>query len=421
MSCKRLSKAGVWIAGAMLSSGVHAYEIGTHARITQEAALRSSMYLGGSPRREFFRQWGLDFVLSQSGTFVPNPFGDGSYDISGDTMHLRPTGPYETRAMSVLPAERLTVPAWLMRGVVREDDLGYLLGVAIGDDPHDDPYGPFFRVYNHFYDPVLDRPLTTIAGQLGEKAPDWALGAYDAFIDPPTTRSGRRNHFSVADAREAMYRALTGKTSAGVDAGPGGTPADESVRKLYWATTFRSLGAVLHLNQDMAQPQHTRNDAHSGVPGFGHKSIYEHYVECRATRRANAVVTNSGAEVKTCAPLQFGGYPVPLFTRYSDFFSTREGLDGRGLADYSNRGFFAAGNNLGRNEYSAPANDPNVYQEVAVAVADVDEGYQTIATPLSILKGSVPDAFTGQDASSVALTTEGLWFRPLAELDEAPR
>ncbi len=33
-------------------------------------------------------------------------------------------------------------------------------------------------------------------------------------------------------------------------------------RHAYRATTFRALGDVLHLVQDMGQPQHTRNAAH---------------------------------------------------------------------------------------------------------------------------------------------------------------
>jgi hypothetical protein len=65
------------VTGALLLSGAHAYEVGTHARITQEAALRSNMYLADSPSREFFRQWGMEFVLNQSDAFVENPVGDG--------------------------------------------------------------------------------------------------------------------------------------------------------------------------------------------------------------------------------------------------------------------------------------------------------------------------------------------------------
>jgi len=43
--------------------------------------------------------------------------------------------------------------------------------------------------------------------------------------------------------------------------------------------------------------------------------------------------------------LTYDGYATPVFTRYSDYFSARDG-SGKGLADYSNRNFFTAGTNL---------------------------------------------------------------------------
>ena len=64
---------------------------------------------------------------------------------------------------------------------------------------------------------------------------------------------------SVLDAREAMYRALTGQDKNGNP-----VAATEADRKKYWITTFRSLGDVVHLLQGMVQPQHMRNDSHCG-------------------------------------------------------------------------------------------------------------------------------------------------------------
>jgi len=131
-----------------------------------------------------------------------------------------------------------------------------------------------------------------------------------------------------------MYRALTGRDMSGNQ-----VAATEAGRNKYWATTFRALGDVVHLLQDMGQPQHTRNDAHSGVPGFGHKSIFEEYIEMRAT---GAESYNIDGTKVTPLPLTYDGYTPPTFTKYSDFWSTRDGVSGRGLADYSNRGFFTA-------------------------------------------------------------------------------
>src|SRR6185437_3253170 len=120
---------------------------------------------------------------------------------------------------------------------------------------------------------------------------DWAVGARDSFNDPNTPESPRRNRFTVLDARESMFRALTLMTkgdgyadiASGADA-----PTKQQWRQAYWSSAFRALGDVLHLNQDMAQPQHTRNEPHSGkvCPTVklclgGHTSVYEKYINAR--------------------------------------------------------------------------------------------------------------------------------------------
>ncbi len=177
-----------------------------------------------------------------------------------------------------------SLPGWFLRGAIREDD-------AYGEgNPQDDKYpanATLRRPLHHFYDPYKNKPLTRFGLAALDsdvhKAPDWAIGSRDVFNDPNTAESGRRNHFTVFDAREAMYRALTGRRgSDGGPVTPDGTPANEVTRKAYWATTFRALGDVVHLIQDMAQPQHTRNEPHSGKgPTFltGHTSIFEKYID----------------------------------------------------------------------------------------------------------------------------------------------
>lgn len=57
-----------------------------------------------------------------------------------------------------------------------------------------------------------------------------------------------------------MSGALTGLDRDGYPVAP-----DETERNKYWATLLRSLRDVVHLIQDAAQPQHTRNVAHAGV------------------------------------------------------------------------------------------------------------------------------------------------------------
>lgn len=310
----------------------------------------------------------------------------------------------------------LKVNGWLLRGAVREDDLGDVFGVPRGPDPHDDPYGPLWRVMNHFFDPLNNTPLTLSAVQAavfskatGEsvfhKAPDWALGTQDVFTDPTVIETGHRNHFTILDAREAEYRALTGHDGQGNPLTPAvnatlTTP--HAIRNAYWATTFRALGDVLHVNQDMAQPQHTRNEPHSGVIGFGDKSVYEFYVDARATGARSFNI--DGTKVTTLAPLTYTGYAIPTFSSYSDYWSTSPGpssVSGMGLADYSNSGFFTPAHNMDDNTYSSPTTDITQYTPVQTtypygASSSVTVNFLTAAVNDELIGPSPPIRLTTQ-------------------------
>ncbi|MGB5717822.1 MAG: sialidase family protein [Gammaproteobacteria bacterium] len=282
--------------------------------------------------------------------------------------------------------DSFTIAGWLMRGAIREDDHNELnIGICHIDPPNlksgdDDPHpSPPDRPIHHFYDPINDEGL--FAG-LSKKNPDWAIGVADAFAPTLAEDTVRRNHFTVYDAMESMYRALTGRRSAdgSTNIGPDNAVppmTDEEIRKAYWATTFRALGDIVHLIEDVAQPQHTREDPHSGdcwdiANGVvGHASFFERYLEARITQEPNAIdkANETGITVTEYLPLEIGAYPKPAFNRYSDYWSTREGLNGRGMADFSNREFFSAGRNLGDKKvpligpyyYSEPGNDPDEF------------------------------------------------------------
>jgi len=247
---------------AVIKPYAYAYELGTHGALTYEAYKRSALV-----DNEALMRLGVDDGA--------NPFGTVYYDISGSDVRTRTRQPFEEdqRAKRMpLGTEPLSIEGWLMRGAIREDD------AYKEANPQDDPYPANARLrrpLHHFYDPINDCGLfvnscsqnlieTGIFG-LGaldpdiHKAPDWAIGASDAFADVNSPEVGRRNHFTLFDAREALYRALTGLNQLGEV-----VAATEAERKAYWATTFRALGDVVHLIQDMAQPQHTRNDRHAG-------------------------------------------------------------------------------------------------------------------------------------------------------------
>jgi len=242
-------------------SSIYAYELGTHARLAEQAYNRS--VLATQPV--------ILENLSLSDLDLFNPLGTVYYVISGSSLDSRNAElfPIEKNRMPNADIEKFTFKGWLMRGVIREDDIPDYWPF-LGENPQDDPDGKIPRVRNHFYDPVNRRPLEVAGVSVGMDAPTWATGSEEAFGCLNCEDLNRRNHFTVMDAREAMYRALTGQDKFGNTAiGPNGQQADESVRKACWATTFRALGDVLHLVQDMAQPQHTRNDIHTLINSFG--------------------------------------------------------------------------------------------------------------------------------------------------------
>jgi len=96
-----------------------------------------------------------------------------------------------------------------------------------------------------------------------------------------------------------------------------------------WTTFFRALSNIVHLVQDIGQPQHTRNDQYAGkFPEFltGPKSVYEAYLDCRATGgQVEGIDNYQDYYLNACNALTYTGYPTPVFTKCSDFFSARDG------------------------------------------------------------------------------------------------
>src|SRR5690349_2831162 len=330
-----------------------AYEQATHALITYRAIASSSMSSVVNGTAATLGLNGLAPLGKGNDYFV---FTDG---LGGLAAFLYSEQRYEQKMINLVSElqDGLLPQAWLMYGAIREDD-----------NPSEDPPTPqdvnpgLLRPLNHFYDPIFNRKLeapgvTLLDGDI-HKNPDWAIGSFDSFIDPNRPEPQRKNHFTIFDAREAMFRALTLLTYDGAGypqiAAGRDIATRQQWRQAYWATTFRALGNVLHLNQDMAQPQHTRNEPHSGKPCpigttclAGHTSIYEKYINARALGLTS--FNSKGpfnVEVPiTISPLLISSYPVPAFANYSDYWSTapvNPTIPGIGLADYSNRGFFTA-------------------------------------------------------------------------------
>ena len=175
---------------------------------------------------------------------------------------------------------------------------------------------PGLRSLNHFYDPVHGIPLTVAGVAVGQTSPDWAIK------DGNVTSN---NVFSYKDAHDYFYRALTTTTS-------------QTDRDTFWGELFQSMGQIIHHVQDMAQPQHVRNDEHVDyyIPGLYNPSLYEAYTS--GNRGIAAVIMagpGSGAVYTASNP---NGFKLAR-----DFWNN---TGGTGIAQFTNGYFVSAGTNF---------------------------------------------------------------------------
>jgi hypothetical protein len=190
----------------------------------------------------------------------------------------------------------------------------------------------------------------------------------------------------------------------------------------YWTTVFRILGDTAHLIQDSAQPQHTRNEPH----GSDHAAEYEAFIDARANGDLeftfNDPKTGIGIKTTTLPPLVFEpDYPIPTFRNFTDYWSTERGSAprtssttvGRGISDYSSRGFLTPGSGLQASDYPSPPTSLSAYTIVEeTPLSNSDCGYfkpeAGDPTPASwrYAKISVPDVLVGASAP-IRMQSEG--------------
>lgn len=226
--------------------------------------------------------WGFEIDTHRDMTraaFDRSSAGDVLRSLGGDPVTPLNGGPLHGS---------LTPRDWLLKGSRDEDD-------TLSTN--------FARYRNHFYDPHFNRGLTTPLVS-GDPAPNWALEDQQEFLTQTS---------SFRDAHEAFRAALLAPIS--------------SEREAALARTFEILGHVLHLSQDMAVPEHTRNDIHGGYAAFGPKSLYELHLNRPQVR----------------ARLNFNAAAVWGFGLPRDYWVTG---DGRGLSQFTNRNFVSQGTNF---------------------------------------------------------------------------
>jgi hypothetical protein len=118
-----------------------------------------------------------------------------------------------------------------------------------GGKYEDKPNGtiPYRRSANHFHNPL--KPLDK-AGFTGMLDIPFAFSGESAILwsQEPKGKQYVGGHYSWHDVRDYYYKSLTGE--------------ELNTRNTNYADTFRGLGQLMHLVQDMSVPEHARNDGH---------------------------------------------------------------------------------------------------------------------------------------------------------------
>ncbi len=270
-------------AAALAGLPAAAYEFRNHFDMSDAAVSRSMLVADPA----VLRRYGLE-SLSQE---FRATLGENSSEFVSDCKH----------------AEKFSIRLLIACGAQFEDS-------------------PATRVLNHFYDPINDGPLTvrflfswvrpgTVIGYPNLNSADWALE--DNAEEP-------NQQYSYGDARNAQFLALTASTY--------------EERQSAWGRTFQTLGHVIHHLQDMAQPQHVRNDQHLElkIPFYWNPSYFEALAVER--ERDIAIIAGDPAIQPVFVPGDSSPYTLPR-----DFWKNTSGT---GLAQRVNRNFVSAGTNF---------------------------------------------------------------------------
>ena len=410
-------------------SDANSYEIGTRAKLTyfsyQRSVLASSSKLSALGLYAL-RDFGWQLPVDSSRIYI-------DFDSTNTNRAYRRRFPiYEGelfKQLKILEQDYYPV-GWMMSGAVREDDAG-LDFFGYRDETNqvfqpmtEDPPLTGFRnrFCNHFYDPLAGATGAMDAARLSDAqgtfcnkpltpalaAPAWALALQNGtnIFQAARDQGARDNTFSIADAKEAMWRAATGY-SGSLTTRVAATTAE---RYRYWATTFRTLGDVVHVLQDMAQPQHTRNEGHGFQWG---ESSYEEWVDSRNGAGSGFRYDVGSAYAPTPtnnAPYQTDIYfvrqdvQIPRFGSYVDYW--HQPANSAGLASYSNRGFLTRVQNIGNlTNYASPphsASHPSYTRVRSLAAVGTDN---TTVLNREYLLTTVPDDLKGVQSEQIRMTS----------------
>ena len=199
---------------------------------------------------------------------------------------------------------------------------------------------PYLRSVNHFHNPL--EPDIEEAGFTGI----WGIGILSGessilWSQKPVGEQSPGGYYSWHDVRGYFYTALTA--------------TDKATRDSNFAETFRGLGQLMHLVEDLSVPEHTRDDGH-------YLPAYEAWVNGNTNGIPNVIFKPETGEItikgNPIAPVfydmsglrqvsEFPEAPVPI----ANLFDTNQYNDSNpittlqsniGLSEYTNANFLSS-------------------------------------------------------------------------------
>ena len=232
-----------------------------------------------------------------------------------------------------------TVKKWLREGAILEDSGNYW--DAVVNDA---------RYNNHFHDPLKawsSAGLTDLVPFSTESAIIWAQ-------DENYQSSFPEGDWSWKKVREYYYIALTGRDLTGTE-----IALAKEDRDACFAQTFRGLGHH-HLIEDIAQPDHVRNDSHIVDSLFENNLYGSYYLEAWAAKKFPKI-----EDLKAFAPnpilpsVSFdtshdGLVPITQLIDTDQYNGSSPSTSlSQGLAEYTNANFFSDDTIFAAEIYSA--------------------------------------------------------------------
>lgn len=349
--CARLLIAIYSFISLITASSVYAYEVETHTRITREAIQRSVL---ADPLA--LTRIGLYPELESTWLLRPN---NGVYQ--GESYH------------PLIEASAL----YQLEYSVRKEDSGT-------------------RVLQHFFDPQNDRGQIVRNAATGEsvvaglRSWQWALRFMQNWEDAPSNPLlvVDEQHFTAEHAKDYFEQAVLAD--------------DRLLRQRRYGQFLSSLGHVIHHVQDMAQPDHVRNDPHCNayiicnlVDPLAPEDIFD-------PSEYEVIIKDEGYE-----RFNQWNYQIPQFDSYKAFWTTP---DDAGMADFTNRFAVSKDTNF-QGSIQAPSNHPEFPfpdGRSAVLIEEVDSlelmnGVEVSYTHTEV-RASYSDEYLGTGASNEHLT-----------------